>query len=211
MHVLDPTLALLLDLIGVFAFALSGALVAVRRQLDLVGVLLLAWLAGLGGGTVRDLLLGATPPVGVSDWRLVGTAVLAGLLTFASHVALHRVRRAIRVFDAVGLAFFCVTGSLKALTLGAGPLTAVIVGVVTAAGGGVMRDVVAGQVPEVLRRELYVLPALLGSCLTVLLHHLGVLGSLTVWIVVAAVFALRMASIALDWHAPYALTTGDDL
>ena len=74
-----------------------------------------------------------------------------------------------------------------------------------------MRDVVAGQVPEVLRRELYVLPALLGSCLTVLLHHLGVLGSLTVWIVVAAVFALRMASIALDWHAPYALTTGDDL
>ena len=96
--------------------------------------------------------------MGVSDWRLVGTAVLAGLLTFASHVALHRVRRAIRVFDAVGLAFFCVTGSLKALTLGAGPLTAVIVGVVTAAGGGVMRDVVAGQVPEVLRRVESELP-----------------------------------------------------
>ena len=125
-------LQLVLDLVGVFVFALSGALVAVRRGLDLFGVMVLAWVAGVGGGIIRDLFLGITPPVGVSDWRLLAAAVTAGLLVFLLHgrwqdvAARHpdarwrRVPHAIRLLDAAGLAVFAVSGALVALDAGAG-------------------------------------------------------------------------------------------
>ncbi len=209
MNPFDPTLALAVDLIGVFAFAVSGALVGVRRGLDVFGVLVLAWITGLGGGTIRDLLIGSIPPMGVSDWRMITSALVAGLVTFALHGSIDRVQRPIRVVDAVGLAFFCVAGAQKALTFGVAPITAVIVGTVSAVGGGVLRDVLAGQVPELLRRELYALPAMLGAALTVAAHHLYRLGPETVWPIIGLVFALRMAAIVFDWHAPQALSTGD--
>lgn len=209
MNPFDPTLALVLDVIGVAAFAVSGALVGVRRGLDLFGVLVLAWLTGLGGGTLRDVLIGFIPPVGISDWRMIGSALAAGLATFALHGAVDRVRRPIRVLDSVGLAFFCVTGTLKALGFGVGPVTAIIVGTITAVGGGVLRDVLAGQVPELLRRELYAFPAMLGSTLTVVVHYLEEVGPQTLWPIIGLVFALRLAAIRFDWHAPQALSTGD--
>ncbi|WP_462417403.1 trimeric intracellular cation channel family protein [Kytococcus sp. Marseille-QA3725] len=209
MYPFEPTTALLMDLLGTFAFAVSGALVGVRRGLDLVGILVLAWLTGLGGGTIRDVLIGSVPPVGVSDWRMVSTALTAGLLIFVLHGAMDRVQRPIRVLDAVGLAFFCVSGTLKATSFEVSAVTAVFVGTLTAVGGGVMRDVVAGQVPELLRRELYALPALLGSVLTVLAHESHLTTPLVVWAVVALVFGIRMAAIRFDWHAPRALSTGD--
>lgn len=209
MNPFDPALALALDLIGVFAFAVSGALVGVRRGLDLFGVLVLAWLTGLGGGTLRDLLIGAVPPMGVSDWRMISAALTAGLLTFVLHGGVDRVKRPIRVLDSVGLAFFCVAGTLKALEFGVAPVTAVIVGTVTAVGGGVMRDVLAGQVPELLRRELYAFPALLGASLTVAAHHLHRIGPETVWPIIGLVFGIRIAAIVFDWHAPQARRTGE--
>ncbi|WP_141494554.1 trimeric intracellular cation channel family protein [Kytococcus schroeteri] len=205
----EPALALALDLVGVFAFAVSGALVAVRRGLDLVGVLVLAWLTGLGGGTIRDVLIGAVPPMGASDWRMITAAVLGGLVTFALHTGMHRVQRPIRLLDALGLAFFCVSGTLVATRAEVGPVTAVIVGTVSAVGGGVLRDVVAGQVPELLRRELYALPALLGATLTALAHEHGLVSPQTVWPIIGVVFGIRIASIVFDWHLPQALTTGD--
>lgn len=216
----NTDLQLALDLIGVFAFALSGGLVAVRKGLDLVGVCVLAWVAGLGGGIIRDLLIGAVPPVGISDWRLVGAAVLAGLLTFLFHgpmsdpdVPLGRRRRLaarmVRALDAVGLAVFAVAGSMKALSLGAGPLPAVVVGVITAVGGGALRDVLAGQVPEVLRRELYAIPAAIGSAVVVWADAVGALGAGVAWASVILVFAIRIVAVALDLNAPRPLRTGD--
>jgi uncharacterized membrane protein YeiH len=216
----NTDLQLVLDLIGVFAFALSGGLVAVRKGLDLVGVCVLAWAAGLGGGIIRDLLIGQVPPVGISDWRLVATALVAGLLTFVLHgpmsdpdVPLGRRRRLaarmVRVLDAVGLAVFAVAGSMKALSLDVDPLPAVVVGVVTAVGGGVVRDVLAGQVPEVLRRELYAIPAAIGSVVVVWADAVGALGALVVWASVILVFAIRIVAVALDLNAPRPLRTGD--
>lgn len=211
------SLQTVLDVVGVLVFALSGAIVAVRHGLDLFGILVLAWVAGLGGGIIRDLFLGITPPVAVSDWRLLAAAVTAGLGVFLLHgtweqaAASHpharwrRVSYAVRLLDAAGLAVFAVSGALVALDRSAGPLAATLIGGITAVGGGMLRDVLARQVPEVLQRELYAVPALVGAALVVLLHHVGALSPLTAWMAVALVFATRVAAVALDLNAPRAL------
>lgn len=205
----DENLQLALDLVGIFAFALTGGLIAVKKRLDLFGVLVLAAAAALGGGVMRDLLIGDTPPVGISDWRLVSAAVLAGIVTFLFHPGVERISRFVRVLDAAGLATFAIGGSLKALGAGLDPIAAVLVGGITAVGGGVIRDVLAGQVPEVLRREMYALPALFGSALLVAAHHWDLISTLVIWGCVALVFAIRMAAVILDVHAPKPLRTGE--
>ncbi|GAB3436627.1 trimeric intracellular cation channel family protein [Phycicoccus ginsengisoli] len=207
MLTLDTHLQLVLDLVGVFAFALSGGLVAVKKRFDLFGVLVLAGAAALGGGVLRDLLIGHVPPVGISDWRLVTCAVVAGLVTFVYHPGVERISRFVRVLDAAGLAVFAIGGSLKALGAGMDPLTSVLVGGITAVGGGMLRDLLAGQVPEVLRREMYALPALFGSALIVTAHHFDLATPLVIWSCVALVFAVRMVAVVLDVHAPRPLRT----
>src|SRR3954452_19185613 len=116
------TLVVVLDLAGIFVFALSGALVAVRKGLDVFGVLVLAGTTGLGGGFLRDVLIGATPPAALQDWRYLMVPVIAGVLAFVYHPALGRMERSVNVLDAFGLGLFCVTGSLKAVEYGLGPV-----------------------------------------------------------------------------------------
>jgi len=205
----DAQLQLILDLVGVFVFALSGGLVAVRKRLDLFGVLVLAGAAALGGGVMRDLLIGATPPVGLSDWRLIATASLAGVVTFLFHPGVARISKLVRILDAAGLAAFAVAGARKALGAGTGPMSAVLVGAITAIGGGILRDVLAGQVPEVLRRELYAVPALLGATVVVLAYRMHHLTETVVWSAVVLVFVVRMTAVVLDLNAPTPLRTGD--
>ena len=201
---------LLLDLIGVFAFALSGGLVAVRKRLDLFGVLVLAGATGLGGGVLRDLLIGYIPPLGISDWRLVATALAAGLVTFIYHPGVERLGRLVKVLDAVGLAVFSVGGALLALARpGIPPLAAIIVGTITAVGGGALRDVLVGQVPEVLRRELYALPALLGSTMVVVAYQVGFISPFVVWGAAALVFGIRMVAVVLHLNAPQPFRLGE--
>lgn len=194
---------LALDLVGVFVFALSGGLVAVKKRFDLFGVLVLACAAALGGGIVRDLLIGAVPPDGISDWRLLAAAALGGLVTFLYHPGVERISRFVRLLDAAGLGAFAVAGSLKAVTThGVSPIAAVLVGVITAVGGGVIRDLLAGQVPEVLRRELYAVPAMLGAILVVVAAQLGSLQDWVLWGSAGLVFALRVLAVRLDLNAP---------
>jgi uncharacterized membrane protein YeiH len=198
----DAHLQLALDLVGVLVFAISGGLVAVKKQLDLFGVLVLALVAGLGGGVLRDLLIGFVPPTGVTDWRLVTAGAIGGLLTFWWHPAFGRISRLVKVADAAGLGAFCVTGALKALSMDAAPLTAVIVGTLTAIGGGMMRDVLAREVPEVLTRELYAMPAALGACAVVIAHETHLLRPWVALGIAVGVFGLRMAAVVLDLNAP---------
>jgi uncharacterized membrane protein YeiH len=198
-----PSHALIVaDLVGIAAFALSGGLVAVRKPLDVFGVLMLAGATGLGGGFLRDVLIGATPPAALNDWRYLIVPVLAGLIAFRFHPALGRVERKIAVFDAAGMGLFCVTGAAKALEFGLEPVAAALIGMLTAIGGGVLRDVLAGRVPVVLRDELYAFPALLGATVAVVAveWELG-----QVWVIVPGAllaFGYRMIALRRGWHAP---------
>lgn len=197
-----PTTLVVLDLVGIFVFAISGALVAVRKDLDLFGVLVLAGTTGLGGGFLRDVLIGATPPAALDDWRYLVVPVAAGLVTFVFHGALGRIERQVAVFDAFGLSLFCVAGSLKALDYGLGPVSAALMGMVTGIGGGMVRDVLAGRVPVIFRGELYATPALAGAAVVVL----GERAELSV-VVVAATGALvclvwRLLALWRGWQAP---------
>ncbi|TWP36941.1 trimeric intracellular cation channel family protein [Leekyejoonella antrihumi] len=205
----NSDLQLVLDLAGVFIFALSGGLVAVSKRLDVVGVIVLAWVAGLGGGVIRDVLIGAVPPDGVTDWRVMSAACVAGVLTFFLHPRLAEISRFVRVLDAGGLSLFAVAGALKALAFAAPPIACVVVGVITAVGGGLMRDVIVGRIPEVLRRELYAVPALLGAVIVVAAAHWHHLTPLVLWLAVAVCFVVRMTAVMFDLNAPRPLRTGD--
>jgi uncharacterized membrane protein YeiH len=188
---------LALDVAGVFVFALSGGLAAVRKRFDLFGVLVLAFAAGLGGGILRDVLIGAVPPVGVSDPRLVGTACAGGLVTFFLHPRMSRIRRAVLLLDALGLGVFAIAGTLKALELGMSTLTAVKVGVLTGVGGGAVRHLLPGEVPQVLdHSELYATPAVLGAVVFAAswwldLQHSAITVACVLLVVGVRLFALR--------------------
>lgn len=210
-----PTdVARVLDVLGILAFALSGGLAAVRARLDLFGVLVLAWATGLGGGIMRDVLLGDVPPPGISEPLLIVPVLVAGLLVFAFHgsfVDLTRSRprlrlgligRSVTYLDAVGLATFTVAATVKAISLGAPPFACMVVAVVTATGGGVVRDVLVGRVPEVLRRDVYAVLALGGAGVLVLAHHLDALTLPVVVATMLAVLALRIAAIHGRWNIP---------
>lgn len=168
----DPTLVLVLNLAGTFVFGLSGGLAAVRAKLDLVGVVVLATVVGFAGGIVRDVLIG-TPPATFRDWRYLAAAAAAGTVCFFAGRVLERAERSIMIFDALGLALFAVTGATKALRSGLGPVQAVILGTITGVGGGMLRDVLLGQVPTVLREGLYAIPALLGATVLVIAQQVG--------------------------------------
>ena len=191
-----------LDLVGIFVFAISGALVAVRKELDLFGVLVLAGVTGLGGGWLRDVLIDATPPASLMDWRYLIAPVAAGLLTFWYHPTLGRMERSVNVFDAFGLALFCVTGAVKAQEYGLGLAPAALMGMVTGIGGGMARDVLAGRVPVVFRGELYATPALAGSAVAVVLHAEGQPFWLTAVCGGSLCLIWRLVAIRRDWRAP---------
>ena len=203
---MSSTTLVVLDLVGIFVFAISGGLVAVRRDFDIFGVLVLAGTTGLGGGFLRDVLIGATPPAALDDWRYLMVPVAAGLVAFAFHPAVGRVERVITVFDAFGLALFCVTGALKALDYGLEPVAAALMGMVTAIGGGMARDVLAGRVPEVFRGELYATPALAGAAVVVGLHQLEQPTLIIALAGAGVCLGWRLLALRLHWRAP--LPTG---
>lgn len=201
--VTEPTtLLIVLDLVGIFVFAISGGLVAVRKELDLFGVLVLAGATGLGGGFIRDVLIGAVPPAALADWRYLLVPVAAGLVAFFYHPTLGRMERQVNVFDAAGLSLFCVTGAVKALNFGLGPVPAALMGMVTGIGGGMVRDVLAGRVPIVFRSELYATPALVGASIAVIGHTVG-FDSWPVALPAALVcFVWRIIAVRRGWNAP---------
>jgi uncharacterized membrane protein YeiH len=168
----DTNLILWLNLAATFVFGLSGGLAAVRARLDLFGVLVLPAVVGLAGGITRDVLIGV-PPETFRDGRYLAAAAAAGVVCFFARAAIERLYRSVLFFDAIGLSLFCVTGASKALTFGLGPAQAIILGAITGIGGGIMRDVLLGEVPIVLRSELYAIPALGGAAVVAIAHEAG--------------------------------------
>jgi uncharacterized membrane protein YeiH len=197
------TLTLVLDLCGVFVFALSGALAAVLRKLDVVGVVVVATVSAIGGGLLRDVLLPDVPPPALQDWRYVAVSGVAGVIVFFFHPQVGRLTRAVRVFDAAGLGFFTVAGTAKALDSGLGPAPACVLGVLTGVGGGLLRDVLLREIPLVLRTgELYAVTALAGAVIVVVTDELGRYDAATAGGAVAVVFILRVLALRRRWSAP---------
>jgi len=200
----DTSLFLVLDLAGTFAFALNGALTAVRAErLDIVGVVALGMFTGLGGGVVRDVLLDALPPATFLDWRYLALAAAGGLVAFVLGRRLDRLNATINVFDAVGLSVFAVLSAYKALELGFGVVQAMIVGMVAAVGGGTIRDIMIGRIPTVLRSQLYAIPALLGAACASAVYSFGYHGTLVTLAAATVCFVIRMVGVRFDLHAPY--------
>lgn len=201
---MTASLVSLLDFAGTFAFAISGALVAVRHRLDLFGVLVLAFAAAAAGGILRDIALGATPPVALVDWRYAAVSIAAGLLTFFRHAQVERMRNPVQLFDAVGLGLFAVLGTSKALQAGLGPLAAIMLGILTGVGGGVVRDVLVAQIPGVLKRELYAVAALLGAVVVVAGDRADLPPAPVAIVGAVLCFILRWLAIRRGWRLPVA-------
>ena len=197
----DQTLILALNLVGTFVFGLSGGLAAVRARLDVFGVVVLAGVVGLAGGIVRDLLIGV-PPATFRDWRYLAVVGAAGAVCFFAAPAVARLKRSVLVFDAIGLAVFCVTGASKALHFGLGPAQAVLLGAITGIGGGMLRDVLLRDVPTVLRHDLYAIPALAGAAVVAVAHVAGSDSGAFAVIGAGLCLALRLAGLRYGIEAP---------
>jgi uncharacterized membrane protein YeiH len=193
------------DLVGVAVFAASGASAAVGKRLDLFGVAFVGFVAALGGGILRDLVIGAVPPLAFADWRYAITAVLASIAVFWLHPQLNRLRRTVLVLDAAGLGLFTVTGTLKALTTGVPPVGACLIGMLTAIGGGLARDLLTGEIPVVLQREIYAIVALGGAILVTILHGIGYVGALPMTLAAMLMTGLRLTALYRRWSAPIAV------
>ncbi len=193
-----------LDLIGTAAFAASGALAGIRRRMDLFGVLVLGLVTAIGGGTLRDLLLGDNPPFCFRNEGYLYLSLGVALLTFVLHRHLGGFRQPLLFFDAIGLGTFVVIGTEKALHFKLGFLGAVRMGVVTATAGGIMRDVLANQIPLILRKEIYASACLAGAALLALLIRFGVARSPALLVAAVTVSALRLFAIHFNWALPRA-------
>jgi uncharacterized membrane protein YeiH len=203
-HVLVDTLVLVLDLSGTFIFAISGATAGIKHNLDLFGVLVLSFAAGNSGGIARDVLIGAVPPAAIADWRYIAVSILAGLITFYWPPIVNRFRNPVLVFDAAGLGLFAVSGAGKALDYQAGPVAAILLGMLTGIGGGMMRDVLVGEIPFVLRAELYAVAALVGAAVAVAGEMLHLPSAPVAAAGALLCFALRVVAIRLRWQLPIA-------
>jgi uncharacterized membrane protein YeiH len=207
----NAAMLLVLDLVGVFVFALSGATAAVRQRLDYFGVLVLSFATASAGGILRDLLIGAVPPATIQDWRYLAAALLAGTITFHWHPEIERLHNPVRVFDAAGLGLFAVAGTQKALAAGLQPVMAAVLGMVTGIGGGIVRDLLLSRVPLVLRpeTELYALAALAGSSFVCLGNWLGWPEVPTALTGAVLCFALRILAMWFNWRLPSARSGGN--
>ncbi|MFD4033564.1 trimeric intracellular cation channel family protein [Streptomyces sp. NPDC058637] len=201
-----PSVQHALDIIGIFVFAISGALLAVRKNFDVFGIAVLAEVTALGGGIFRDVIIGALPPAAFTDLGYFLTPLLAAGLVFFLHPHVERIQVGVNVFDAAGLGLFCVAGTVKAYDYGLGLTASAALGLATAVGGGVLRDVLANEVPSLLRwdRDLYAVPAIVGAVMVVLCIRFDVLNAYTSGAAAITAFTLRLLAMRFHWRAPRA-------
>lgn len=201
---MEPAVLLvkMLDLVGTFVFAISGAALGMQRRMDLFGVLVLAFVTAVVGGITRDLLIGAVPPASVASWHNLALAVAAGLFTFRFYSLLDRLQHPVLFFDAAGLGIFAVAGTEKALEYGVNWPMAAILGMVSGIGGGMVRDVLTAQVPTVLCSDIYAVAALAGALVVVAGGEAGLPPTAVVLVGVALCVFLRLMALYRGWKLP---------
>ncbi|MGH8941153.1 MAG: trimeric intracellular cation channel family protein [Actinomycetes bacterium] len=193
-----------LEFLGLIAFAASGALAAVRSRLDAFGVVDVGLTTALGGGIIRDVLLGITPPTSLRTWPYLAVCGGTALVVFVFHPQIEKLRRAVLLADALGLGVFATAGTTIALNAGATPYAACLIGMTTGIGGGAVRDLLLREIPLVLRKEIYAVAALAGAVLVVLGHALRLPPGPVTAVAAAAVVGVRMLALWRRWNAPVA-------
>lgn len=207
----SSTLFLVLEAIGVIAFAVSGVMAAARARMDWLGAVVLALAVAIGGGTLRDLLLGDVPV----RWLIDPWPVLIAIATAIVMLVVLRIwpqahlegSKSIQIADAAGLSAFVIVGTEIGLEADLAPFLAVMLGVLTGVGGGVIRDLLTSTKPAILVGQIYAVAGIAGGILFVLLDGLGVGSQITVWSSIALIMAIRLAAIRWNWHLPKALPT----
>ena len=192
------------DWLGTFVFALSGATMAVRNRFDIFGIMVLSFVAASFGGITRDVLLGDHPPVALQNWHYIAISCVAGLIGFFRHRWIEHFRNPVRILDAAGLALFVVVGTEKALAYDITPVPAMILGMLSGIGGGIVRDMLANEVPFVFRSELYAVAALVGAGIVVAGKYLHTPGDWHLVVAALTVFGLRYMAIRRGWSLPSA-------
>jgi len=196
-------LLVVLDLAGVFVFALEGALAAMAAGLDFLGVMVLAFATALAGGVIRDLLIGSVPPMAIRDWHYSVVAfVAAGLALVLHELVEHVPAMTLMVLDAAGLSLFAMAGTEKAVDHGIHPFIAILMGAITGVGGGVVRDLLLAQVPAVLRTDVYATAALAGAAVMIVSRKLSVSPRLAAVLGCASCFVIRVLSVWQQWNLP---------
>lgn len=199
---MEHTSFVVVDLLGTLAFAVSGAVAARQRHLDLFGVFVAAYVAACGGGIIRDLCLGSVPPVGMADWRYVACVAVVTATSIVAHPLLDRLKHPIVFFDSLGLGFFAVVGAHKSLGMGQNVEVALLLGTITGVGGGVLRDVLLNRVPIILEKEIYALAALAGAAVQVVGELNGYSLFVTPWVAAAVCLVLRSLALRYSWSLP---------
>lgn len=197
------TLYYFLDLAGTFVFAISGAAAAKQRGLDLFGIFAIAFIVACGGGIIRDLCIGAIPPAGLTNSNYLVVAIIATGMTIGLYPFVQRLNHPVLLFDALGLSLFAVTGAQKSLAYGHNAEVAVLLGITTAVGGGVLRDISLNRIPVIFEKEIYASAALIGALIVVLGNYLKWLSS--DWISIIALiicFGLRLFALHYHWNLP---------
>lgn len=196
-------LLLVADIAGTLVFAVEGALAAVNGNLDLIGIMVLAFCTALGGGIVRDILLGALPPAALRDWRYPTVAFTGAALVFFLHPYVRAIPvPALQALDAAGLAMFAIAGTQKAMLHKMNPLVVVMLGTITGVGGGTIRDVLLNQIPNVLRFEVYATAALVGSACMIAAKRLRFASNVPAGVGGITCFLVRIISIWQHWNLP---------
>ena len=193
-----------LDFFGTFVFALSGGVRAVENRMDPFGVVFLSFVAAVTGGIMRDVLIGAVPPVAIQSEAYVILAIIAGTICFYAYEQIIKLARPVAVFDAIGLGLFCVVGTGKALDAGLSPMMAALLGMLSAIGGGMAADILTARQPMVLQKEIYALAALAGTVVYAAGRQFGIDDLILAPLSALIATSLRLIAMNKDWHLPRA-------
>lgn len=199
------TLLYSLDMLGTFAFAVSGALAGVRKEMDIYGISFLAVITAVGGGTTRDVLMGRTPPFVFVDYNYIYISVFAAFLVFMFHKHIAKTLTLLIYMDALGLGVFNIIGISVGLNHGIGYLGSIALGVMTGTGGGMMRDVLTGETPFVLKREIYASACILGGASFIAMELMGINRPVGLTLSAVIVILIRVLAIIKDWNLPKAV------
>lgn len=192
----------LLDLVGTFVFAVSGAVAAKQKGLDLFGIFVIAFTAACGGGIIRDVCIGAIPPAGLTNWLYIVTALAATIISISFYRIVNILNQPVLIFDALGLSVFTVAGARKAIVFGHNYEVAILLGIVTAVGGGVLRDILLARVPVILKKEIYALAAMVGAIIVVAGQYFGYPEGWASIAAIAVCFGLRFLGLHFGWDLP---------